>query len=330
MASAMVAVLWRGLQILLAAGLIAWTALAIHFQVAPPLRYGVFALLAGVALAILRLIWSRRWRQAWLTTAALLAVVVLWWSMIAPREDRDWRPEVAHNVTSSENGGTVVLDNVRNFGWVTETDATERWERRTVDPDGITSVDMFLSVWDSPEIAHTLVSFGFEDGQHIVFSTEIRKEKGEDFSSIGGFFRQFEQVLIAADERDIVRLRTDVRGEQVSLYPLDLPPGLRKDLFLSFLALGNDLAERPRWYNTITANCTTVPYHLVRRLTDRVVPDLRVLLSGRLPSYLHDLGVLRPDMELEDVIARAQLGKLGPALPDGIEFSRRVRTNWAE
>jgi hypothetical protein len=215
----MVAVLWRGLQILLAAGLIAWTALAIHFQVAPPLRYGVFALLAGVALAILRLIWSRRWRQAWLTTAALLAVVVLWWSMIAPREDRDWRPEVAHNVTSSENGGTVVLDNVRNFGWVTETDATERWERRTVDPDGITSVDMFLSVWDSPEIAHTLVSFGFEDGQHIVFSTEIRKEKGEDFSSIGGFFRQFEQVLIAADERDIVRLRTDVRGEPVPVVP---------------------------------------------------------------------------------------------------------------
>ena len=47
--------------------------------------------------------------------------------MIAPRADRDWRSEVAHNVTSSESGEAVVLDNVRNFDWITETDAAERW-----------------------------------------------------------------------------------------------------------------------------------------------------------------------------------------------------------
>lgn len=322
--------LWRGFQLLLACGLIGWTGLAIHFQFAPPVIWFAFALLAAVALGFLRLFWQRRWRGGWIAMALTLAAVALWWSGIAPREDRDWRPEVAYNVTSSETGGLITLDHVRNFDWTTETDAVERWETRTVNPDDITSIDVILSVWDSPEIAHTLISFGFGDGQHIVFSSEIRKEKGEDFSSIGGFFKEFELVQLAADERDIVRLRTDVRGEQVSLYPLDIDPSMRKDLLLSLLALGNDLAAEPRWYNTITANCTTVPYYLMRSLSDRVVPDPRILLSGRLPSYLHELGVLRPDMKLEDVIARARLEKLGLAGSDGPAFSRRVRANWAD
>lgn len=321
---------WRGFQLLLAAGLIAWIALAVHFQFSPPFAWVAQALLAAVALCLLWLFWQRRWRGGWIAMALAFAVAALWWGSIAPREERDWRPEVAYNVTATESGGTVTLEHVRNFDWMTETEAVERWETRTVNPDDITSVDVILSVWDSPEIAHTLVSFGFGDGQHIVFSTEIRKEKDEDFTSIGGFFKQFELVVIAADERDIVRLRTDVRGEEVSLYPLDIRPEMRKELFLSFLALGNELSARPAWYNTITANCTTVPYHLVRRLTDRAVPDLRVLLSGRLPSYLHELGVLRPDMKLEDVIARARVGPLGPGGPDGVAFSRKLRANWAE
>lgn len=320
---------WRGFQVLLAAALIGWTALAIHFQIDPPLAYLAYALVAVVALGFLWLFWQRQWGGGWVAMAATIAVAALWWSGIAPREDRDWRPEVAHNGTSTGTGDTLTLNNVRNFDWTTETEATERWETRVVNPDDITSIDVFLSVWDSPDIAHTLISFGFRDGQHIVFSPEIRKEKDEDFSSIGGFFKEFELVLIASDERDIVRLRTDVRGEQVSLYPLDIDPVVRKELFLSFLALGNDLAARPAWYNTITANCTTVPYRLVRRLSDRAIPDARVLLSGRLPSYLHELGVLRPDMTLEDVISRARIAPLGPAGPDGVAYSKRLRAGWA-
>lgn len=325
----MISLAGHGFQLVLAVALIGWTALAVYFQFSPPFSYVVDAVLAATALGLLWLFWRRRWAGGWIAMAAVLAAVALWWSGIAPREDRDWRPEVAYNVTSTEEGGLVTLDHVRNFDWTTETDAVERWEKRTVNPDEIISVDVILSVWDSPDIAHTLISFGFKDGQHIVFSSEIRKEKGEDFSSIGGFFKEFELVLIAADERDIVRLRTDVRGEQVSLYPLDISAPLRRELFLSFLALGNELAARPQWYNTITANCTTVPYHLVRRLSDRAAPDVRVLLSGRLPSYLHELGVLRPDMKLDEIMARAHIAPLGPATQDGLAFSRQVRAGWA-
>lgn len=321
---------WRGFQLLLAVLLVGWTSMAIHFQFRAPAVYLAYALLAVAAFGVFWLCWQRRWQLGWLAMAALLAVVAIWWNTIQPREDRDWRPEVAYNVTYTEKDGLITLDHVRNFDWTTEEDFVERWESRTVNPDDISSVDVILSIWDSPDIAHTLISFGFGDGQHVVFSTEIRKEKGEDFSSVGGFFKQFELVLVAADERDIVRLRTDVRGEQVSLYPLDLKPELRKELFLSFLKLGNELAAKPAWYNTITANCTTVPYHIVRRLTDNVVPDVRVLLSGRLPSYLHELGVLRPDMPLDAIVARAHVAPLGLAIADGVAFSRKVRAGWAE
>lgn len=319
----------RGLQLLLAAALVAWVAMALHFQIALPARVVLYLALTAVTGAVLWFAFRGRWGRVWTLMAGLAGAAILWWGTLLPRDDRDWRPEVARGVTAEISGDTAVLSNVRDFDWRTEEEATERWETRTVDLNAITSLDLFLSVWDSPEIAHTLVSFGFADGQHVVFSSEIRKEAGEDFSSLGGFFRKFELVLIAADERDIIRLRTDVREEQVSVYPITLDPAARRTLFLSYLDLGNDLARAPRWYNTLTANCTTVPYHLARHLSDRVVPDLRVILSGRLPGYLYDLGVLRPDMTLPAIVTRARLGMLGPAIPDGAAFSRRLRSNWS-
>ncbi|MCU9849713.1 DUF4105 domain-containing protein [Defluviimonas sp. WL0024] len=318
----------RALQVVLAAGLVGWTALLGYFQLGAPWWQVFFAVIVALLLGLLVLLWRRHWRRVWIAMGLVLVGAGLWWSTLVPRADRDWKPEVAHGVTAEIGPDKVTLNNVRNFGWTSETEADERWERRVVDPGAITSVDIILSVWDSPDIAHTLVSFGFDDGQHVVFSSEIRKERDEEFSSLGGFFRKFELVLIAADERDIVRLRTDLRGEQVSLYPITMEAGQRERLFLSFLELGNDLDRAPRWYNTLTSNCTTVPYHLAAQLSDRVVFDPRVILSGRLPGYLRDIGVLRPDLTAEEVAARASLGRLGPALADGTEFSRRMRVKW--
>ncbi|MDW4548110.1 DUF4105 domain-containing protein [Defluviimonas sp. D31] len=318
----------RVLQIGLAAGLLGWTALLGHFQLGAPWRQVFAALIAVLLLGLFVLLWRREWRRVWIAMGLVLVAAGLWWGSLEPRADRDWKPEVAHGVTAEIGPERVTLHNVRNFGWTSETEAAERWETRVVDPGAVASVDIILSVWDSPDIAHTLVSFGFEDGQHVVFSSEIRKERDEEFSSLGGFFREFELVLIAADERDIVRLRTDMRGEQVSLYPITMEAEQRERLFLSFLELGNDLDRAPRWYNTLTSNCTTVPYHLAAQLSDRVVFDPRVILSGRLPGYLRDIGVLRPDLTAEEVAERASLGRLGPALADGAEFSRRMRTNW--
>lgn len=326
-------ILARALQLLLAALVLAWGGMAVHFQfpggVARALPFAALAL-TGAGFAVLA--WAGRWGMLWLAMAGLVVILGLWWSTIEARDDRDWRPEVARGVTATFNpDGTVTLQNVRDFRWSSTTEAVEQWDTRTYDPDAITSVDMILSIWNSPYIAHTLVSFGFEDGRHLAFSGEIRKEKGEEYSTLGGFFRKFELVLIAADERDIVRLRTDERQEQVSLYPVSLPPELRRDLFLNLLRLGNDLAERPAWYNTATKNCTTIPARLLREMTGGGVPLApALLLSGLLPDYAYRLGVLPEGMSLDEIRDRARLGRLGPAIPDGVAFSKAMRAKWAE
>src|ERR1700761_1694866 len=156
------------------------------------------------------------------------------------------------------SGSKVTLHNVRNFAWRTDTDYTPRWETRTYDLDHLSSLDMVLSYWSMRAIAHVLISFGFDDGSHIVFSVEIRREKQESFSEIGGFFKEFELSIIAADERDVIRVRTNVRGEDDYLYRLRIPVKDIRSLFLAYVDQANSLVQTPRFYNTISVNCTTL------------------------------------------------------------------------
>lgn len=303
--------------------------LAFHFQFSGTLRTAALILLAIVAIG-LAILWYREANAAfWLGTAAVMLGATLWWSTIRPSNDRDWTPDVAHGVTADIGPDSVTLHNVRNFDWQTVDAATERWETRSYELSDLTSVDVFSSVWGNPAIAHTLVSFGFTDGQHVVFSAEIRKQKGEAYSSLAGFFRRYELVLIAADERDIIRLRTDVRGETVSLYPLDVTQPHIRQMFLDLLALGNDLAVQPRFYNTATTNCTTVQWRLARNISPTLPFNWRVLLSGYLPAYLQSLGVVRTDLPLDQLMAQARLHPTGPANADGAEYSRRLRSGTA-
>ena len=319
--------IWRGVLGLVAALVVGVVAAAVAYQLS-----GLWLLLAVLGLAGaaagLALLWMRGQGGALLLgLLLLLGVAGLWWVTIQPSNAREWAEDVAYGVTADIDGDNVTLQNVRNFDWVTPTEFTPHWETRSYRLSDLRSVDLISSVWASPAIAHTLVSFGFADGRHLVFSAEIWREKGEAFSSFGGLFKRFELVLIAADERDIVRLRTDVRREWVSLYPLDLAPQTRRDLFLSLLGLGNELAQEPRFYNTLTTNCTTMVWRLARVISPELPLDWRVVLSGHLPSYLHELGVLQPDQPLPEVITRARRPLLGPAGDSSEAFSKRLRAD---
>ncbi len=324
---------WVGFGVLaLVLGLgAAWSMTAFWHQAPPHWRAPLMAAAAVAALLLVILALPLgpparyRRRMALALGGAILAgaVVALWWGSIRPSDSRDWAPEVAHGVTGALEGDTVVLHNVRNFDWRTETDFTERWETRRYALADLVSVDLFSSVWASPAIAHTLIGFGFRDGSRVVFSVEIRKEKGEAFSEVGGFFKAFELVLVAADENDIVRLRTDARGETVSLFPLKVSPEQARALFLSYVALGNHLARQPEFYQTVTSNCTTIIYRLARIVDSRVPLDWRILVSGYLPDYLYELGLIRTDLPLEEVRRRAVIHR---APGDDAPFSSAIRT----
>lgn len=303
--------------------LLAWVGTALWYQL-PNARWLAYVVpLAGAVV----LLWAatRKRALAWLSLGAFFALTIGWWASIQPSNDRQWAPDVSRGVVGQIDGSKVYLRNVRDFDWTTRDDADERWIDMTVDLDQLQSVDFVSTVWASKAIAHTMVSFGFADGQHVVFSAEIRREADEKFSEIGGFFKEFELVLIAATERDIIKLRTDYRKDDVSLYAMTMTPEQRRMLFLSYVDLGNELAYKPRWYQTITTNCTTVIYKLARTVAPGIPMDWRILLSGYTQDYLYDLGVIASDRPLQQIRDDAHITAKAQALPQGVDYSQGIR-----
>src|SRR5262245_12915677 len=188
----------------------------------------------------------------------VFVVVVLWWFTLKPSNDRPWQPDVAETGWAEINGDDVTIHNVRNCDYRTETDYTPHWETRAVKLSQITGVDLPITYWGSPYIAHPIASFQFADALPICFSIETRKEIGEGYSTIGGLYRQYELIYICADERDVIRLRTNFRkGEEVYLYRTTLSAAQARGRFLEYFKSLNSLHVRPRWYNVLTTNCTT-------------------------------------------------------------------------
>src|ERR1700753_2460900 len=175
--------------------------------------------------------------------AAAFALLLVWWNRIPPSNNRVWADDVSGTLSGRVDGNTVTLYGVRNFEWRSDTDYTKHWETRTYDLSRLESVDLICSYWSMKAIAHILVSLGFNDGSHVAFSVEIRREKQESFSEIGGFFKEFELSVIAADERDVIRLRTNVRGEDDYLYHIRMPVEHMRSLFLSYVNEANTLVK---------------------------------------------------------------------------------------
>jgi len=268
-------------------------------------------------------------------------VAVLWWQSIKPSNDRDWAPDVARMTTGERAAEAITLHNVRNFTWRSETDIDERWETRHYDLAQLSSVDLIVSYWTIPAIAHTLVSFGFDDGRHVVFSVEIRKEKGEEFSEIGGFLKRFELSVIAADERDIIGVRSKVRDEKVFLFRTQLNAADRRALFLAYVDEANTLAATPRFYHTLTANCTTIVFGMMQRIIGDLPWDYRLLASGYLPNYVYDLSGLDTRYDFATLERMGYVSRrVNAALSDaaaadaneasGVEFSRAIRVGIPE
>jgi hypothetical protein len=281
-------------------------------------------LLAVAALTTLALrIRSRR--AGWAGLAIIAFAVGGWYTTIQPSNDRDWAADVARSVTAEIAGDQITLHNIRAFDWQDRDTAEEHWVTRHYDLTKLDSIDMFTSVWDNPDIAHLLVSFGFTDGQRVAFSVEIRREVDEEFEILGGFFRKFELVLIAAEESDIVKLRTNHRGEDVRIFPVKLDPARKREMFLTYLAFGNMLAENPAFYNAITDNCTTTVYQLATLIQPDMPLDIRLVKSGLLPEYLADLGGLVEDIAMDERRRRAAITERATLAPSTADFSAWIR-----
>lgn len=304
-----------------------WGAFALAYRAPGPRRVRIAIAIVWLAGFVgLGVTWIVT-RERWAGTAALGAYVALlaWWATIRPRNDRVWADDVACLLTGEVTGSRVRLHNVRHFDWRAEDDYDIRWETREFDLDRLVRADAILSYWAGEAIAHAMLSFGFDDGSHVAFSVEIRRKRGEAFSEIGGFFRQFELILIAADERDIVRVRTNVRGEDDYLFPLRMTSEAMRSLFVSYVDAANALAARPRFYNTVTSNCTTIVYRMAKRIDGALPFDLRLLLTGYLPEYFAQTGTLDGRYSVDAWRALGRITDRARATGPGDDFSAAIR-----
>jgi hypothetical protein len=226
------------------------------------------------------------------------------------------------------NGDEVTFHNVRNCEYRTETDFTPRWETRKVRISELTGLDLPITYWGSPWMAHPIASFQFADAPPVCFSIETRKEMGESYSAIGGLYRQFELIYIVADERDVVRLRTNYRqGEEVYFYRLTLNPDQVRERFSDYLEAVNRLHKRPRWYNAITTNCTTSirDQHASAR---RTAWNWRVLLNGKMDESMFAHGTfVTGGLPFEELKKRSQINAVARAANDAPDFSQRIRAD---
>jgi hypothetical protein len=280
-----------------------WAAFAIWYQ-APggqALKTGMTVLWVAFSVAMLIALWQSRPALSVMAFAAAFGAVLFWWQQIVPSNDRTWADDVARITSGNITGNQVVLQNVRNFDWRTNDDYTQRWETRSYELDKLDAVDMVMSYWDGWAIAHMLVSFGFSDGQHVAFSVEVRREKNKTYSEVGGFFKKYGLSIIAADERDVIRVRTNVRGEDDYLYRIRMPLPAMRSLFLGYVEQADQLVHAPRFYNTITVNCTTLVYHMMKRIVGYLPWSYRLLFTGYLPAYVYQVGGLDQRYTLEEL-----------------------------
>ncbi len=262
------------------------------------------------------------------------AVVVLlalgWWVTRTPSNDRPWQPDVAQVAWAEIDGDRVRVHKVRNFAWgKTEAEFNARWEDREVKISDIRGIDLFVSHWGSPWIAHALVSFDFGENRYLTASIEARKEMGESYSAIWGFVRQYERIFILSEERDVIRLRTNVRtDEEVRLYRTRMTPADSQALFREYLVWMNTARVQPQWYNALTANCTNsyTDFLVVRGIGGVSRWDWRQLANGKGEEMLYELGNFNaPGLSLADLQQQALINRRAKDADQAEDFSRRIR-----
>lgn len=314
----------------LGSGAFAALALANHPEVASgavrQLLGGLFAL---VLLAALVALFVARWR--WRAQAALgvaFALFLVAWAQVEPSNDREWIPEVARAPRATLTAETITFHDVRNFDYRTETDFTPAWYDRTYRLDRLQGVDLWSVYWMGPAIAHLFVSFDFGADGKVAISIEARKSKGEGYSSVLGFFRHYELYFVVADERDVVRVRTNYRKdppEQVYRYELKGGPEMARHFLLSYAERINAVAGRPEFYNTFTTNCTTTIWQLAEVNPGRVPFTWKVLVSGYAAEYLHEMGRLDTSVSFDELTRRGHVNARAQAADQAADFSERIR-----
>ena len=319
---------------LIIAGMTAWASLAIYYSnlSGNDLRLGIAIGFAACTTASFLFIKKRL--RTLIGYLIIFCLIVAWWLTIRPSNDRDWQPDVAVLPYATIQDNLVTINNIRNLTYRTETDFDVHYYNKTFDLSTLDSVDLIAVYWMGDAIAHIMMSFGFQGKDFVSFSIETRKEKEEGYSTIKGFFKQYELIYIAGDERDLIRVRTDYRRpqEDVYLYRIRFNRERGQKLFMEYIKQINAMKEKPVWYNTFTTNCTTNIIMHIKTFSDRIRYNWKILLSGYTPLYAFELGALDTRLPFEELKKRSHINPKAHTVGNDPEFSRKIREGlpWPE
>jgi hypothetical protein len=318
------AVLWLVLLIFAA-----WAAGALLYDLPVTAAIRTSAAAAYALLTLLAVIFIQgRWPAAAAVFCGGLAVLI-WWRTLEPSNDRNWQPDVAEMPWADVAGDHVTLHNVRNCEYRTEMDYTPHWETRTVELSHLRGIDLAINYWGSAWMAHPIVSFQFDNAPPICFSIETRKVIGQSYSAIGGLYRQFELIYICAEERDVIRVRTNYRhGEVVYLYRTTMTPERARERFLEYVSSINTLRAHPRWYNAAATNCTT-SIRSQHAASERRPWDWRILINGYADQMLYAQGAFAGDLPFAELKQQALINESAQAADTDPDFSERIRAGRA-
>ena len=317
----------RALLVLAILGLAAWASLALYLG--PLNASGMAAVVAGAGLvaAIAASLPRLRWWPLALIATVFIAFLIRWHG-VQPSNDRAWQPDVELLPFATFDGEMVTIHNIRNFDYRSETDFTPHYYDKTFDMRELDSADLIAVYWMGDAIAHIMVSFGFAEHDFVTVSIETRKEIGETYDTVRGFFRQYELIYIVGDERDLIRLRTNYRKdppEDVYLFRTNTPRENVRRLFLSYFQKINELREQPSFYNTLTTNCTTNVLMHTKANPGNHAYSWKILLSGYAPLYAYERGRLDTSLPFEELKRRSHINAAAHAADQAADFSQRIR-----
>jgi uncharacterized protein DUF4105 len=310
---------------LILCGMTAWGALAIFYSfLSNPAKPVLAILFALIQLAVL--IFLKPKGLAYAIFFALFAIVLSGYFAMKPSNNREWQADVAVLPYADIDGDRVRVYNIRNCDYRSETDYIARYYDQTFDVSKLDTIDLYLVNWGIKYISHTMISFGFQGNQYLCISIETRKEKGEEYSTIKGFFRQYELMYVVADERDLVRLRTNYRkDETVYLYRLNGSKAVFRKIFLDYIHYINRLKNQPEWYNALTGNCTTQIRGHTRPYTGKTRWDWRILLNGQLDEMAYENGLLNQALAFETLKGKSIINERAKGLDQHPDFSILIR-----
>ncbi len=251
-------------------------------------------------------------------------------SHVTPSNHRDWEPDQAVLPQAEYHGDEVTVSNIRNCLYLSKDNFAARFHDKTFDLNQLQSVDFIVVPFrNMPSLAHIMLSFGFADGEHLVVSVEVRREKGETYNPFRGLLGEYEIMYVVGEERDLIALRLIHRQDEVYLYRTKAAPAQARALFEDVFQRINKLREQPEFYHTVFNNCSTNLAQHVNRLSPNRIPyDPRVLLSGYSDRLAFELGLLETDVSFEETKRQARITNLAPRHASGREFSRDIRRRY--